>query len=685
MQPPEWRSDSLFQAILDRCPVGIAVIDYSGNYLTVNPAYCNIYGYTQQEMLHRSFTMVFPPEAQGSVLERHQRFLDEGGKLGGEWTVTRRDGTLLTVWSESVPFAQAGHKADRLVYVLDISERKKTHEQQQIAAAVYDASHEAIFVTDADNNIISVNPAFSRLTGYHFDDVNGKNPRMFKSSRHPPSFYAEMWHALHEKGLWIGEVWDRHKNGHDYLKELTVTVIRDAAGHIINHVGMFSDITLRKKQEELIWRQANYDAITDLPNRHLFQSKLEQAAQHARRTGNLMALMLIDLDHFKAVNDSMGHRAGDMLLTRVSQRLIDSVQHADTIIARLGGDEFAVIISDLFQPHDCDALAKALLENLSHPFNIDGENMFVSASIGIACFPTDSDNLEALFKNADQAMYAAKNAGRNGFSYYSPALHDAARTRLRMTNDLRKAIREEQFEVYYQPIVALDTGHITKAEALVRWHHPTHGLVSPAEFIPLAEETGIIIPLGNWVARQAIAQLARWRQFCDPRFQMTINLSPIQLRSQDFADMDWLRELDRHGLSGDAIAIEITEGLLLNAEPRVNRNLHMFRDAGIQIAIDDFGTGYSSLAYLRRFNIDYLKIDRSFIEDMDGVGHELCVAIVAMAHSLGLQVVAEGVETLQQSAMLKRIGCDYAQGFLFSRPQSAADITQLLPTAPSLP
>lgn len=681
MNKTHWDESGLFQAILDRCPVGIAVIDYSGLYLTVNPAYCDIYGYTQQEMLHHSFTMIFPPEDSESILARHQRFLDEGERLGGEWSVVHRDGSMMTVFSESVTFFPQEGPPARLVYVLNITERKKAQEQMKIAAAVFEASQEAIVVTNAENNIISINPAFTSLTGFSLEEVKGRNPREFKSGRHPRFFYSEMWRALNEEGRWAGEVWDRHKSGEEYIKELSISVIKDPEGKIINYVGMFSDITLRKKQEEVIWQQANYDAITGLPNRHLFQTKLELAARHASRTQHLMALMLIDLDQFKSVNDSMGHRAGDELLNQVSKRLLSCARHTDGI-ARLGGDEFAIIISDVEHLSSCNDMAKAVLSSLDAPFTINGEVAFVSASIGIALYPTDTDNLEDLFTDADQAMYSVKNSGRNNFTYYSPSLHDAARARLRMVRDLRKALEEQQFVVYYQPIVSLETGLITRTEALVRWHHPERGLISPNDFIPLAEDTGLIVPLGNWVASQAIAQLAYWRQQCQPDLNVAINLSPIQIRGQDVTDMPWIAELDRYGLPGHAITIEITEGLLLNAESRVNQNLNVMHEAGIQIAIDDFGTGYSSLAYLRKFNIDYLKIDRSFVEDLDGVGYELCSAIIAMAHSLGLGVIAEGVETLKQKQQLIELGCDYMQGYLCARPMPAHEITRLLCTRP---
>lgn len=677
MNKIHWDDSGLFQAILNECPIGIAVIGYEGLYLTVNPAYCDIYGYTKNEMLNHSFTMVFPDEAKQSVLVRHQRFLKEGTRLGGEWPVLHHDGQHMTVFSESVTFYPDEGLPARLVYVQNITERKKTQEQMKIAAAVFEASQEAIVVTNGENNIISVNPAFSILTGWSLEEVKGRNPREFKSGRHPHFFYTEMWQSLKDTGQWMGEVWDKHKNGTEFLKELSISVIKDPDGNIINYVGMFSDITLRKKQEELIWQQANYDTVTGLPNRHLFQSKLEQAARHAARTNHIMALMLIDLDQFKSVNDSMGHRAGDELLGCVATRLLKCSRSADCI-ARVGGDEFAIIISNINEPSACTDIAINIIKGLEMPFVINGETIFISASIGISLYPSDTENLEDLFKNADQAMYAVKNSGRKNFLYYSRALYDAIHMRLRMIRNLRKGLEESQFKVYYQPIISLKTGLIARMEALVRWIHPVQGIISPDTFIPLAEDTGLIVPMGSWVASQAITQLAYWRKKYAPELKMAINLSPVQLRSQEFYDISWISTLQHEGLNGDALAIEITEGLLLNSEPRVNLNLKMMHQTGIQIAIDDFGTGYSSLAYLRKFNIDFLKIDRSFVDDLNGVGYELCTAIIAMAHSLGLGVIAEGVETKEQEKLLIELECDYVQGYLYSKPLPAEEIEKLL-------
>jgi diguanylate cyclase (GGDEF)-like protein/PAS domain S-box-containing protein len=672
MKPTPGRNpDSLIRAILSRAPVGIAVIDYDGVYVSVNPAYAAIYGFAMEDMVGSSFLMVFPEDAHDAVLARHRAFLDVGGHLGGEWSVVRHDGIRLTVWSDSVPFPSDTGRPDRLVYVLDISAQKIAQEQQRIAATVYETTSEAILVTDTDNRIIAVNPAFTRLSGFSLADVEGSTPRIFKSDRHDDAFYAAIWESLTQTGLWSGEIWDRRKTGELYLKEMTITVVKDAAGRVQNYVSVFSDITERKSAEELIRRQANYDSVTGLPNRHRFHTRLEQGARAAEREGAKLALVLIDLDRFKEVNDTLGHTVGDLLLGEVSARLLRHVRAEDTI-ARIGGDEFALILTGLAHAEEAEARAREVLKCFETPASIGYEQIFMSASIGISIYPSDTRSLESLFKNADQALYVAKASGRNCLHFFTPELELAALDRMRLANDLRRALAEGQFVVHYQPIVDLRTGHISKAESLIRWRHPTRGLIGPDAFISLAEETGQILPLGDWVAREAIAEVVRCRREYDPRFQITVNQSTTQFRSPDFAGISWVVEMLAQGLDGRAIAIEITESLLLAVEPIVTKNLLAFRDAGIQIAIDDFGTGYSSLAYLRKFDIDTLKIDRSFVADLDGPGLDICEAIIIMAHRLGLDVVAEGVETERQCDILRAIGCDYAQGFLFA-PALPAD------------
>lgn len=660
---------------MSRAPVGIAVIDYDGVYVSVNPAYGSIYGYAVEEMLERSFLMVFPEEAHGSVMHRHQGFLDNGGHLGGEWTVVRRDGTKLTVWSDSVPFPSRTGHPDRLVYVLDISQQKEAQEQQRIAATVYKTTSDAILVTDADKRIIAANPAYAHLTGFELAEVVGTVPEILRHASEEPR--GDVLYSLETAGLWSGEGWDQRKTGEAYLKNMRITTVRDIAGKVQNYVFAFSDITEKRAAEDALFRQANFDSVTGLPNRHMFHLRLERAVDLAKTAGTMTALILLDLDNFKEVNDTLGHSAGDTLLAEVAGRLRHHVREDDTA-ARVGGDEFALILTGLSDTDCIEARARDVLRLFEKPAAIGDERVFMSASLGIAIYPDDTLSLEELFKNADQALYAAKASGRGCLHFFTRALSRAATERKRMASDLRRAIAEQQFEVHYQPIVDLRSGRIAKAEALIRWHHPSRGFVSPGTFIPLAEETGLIVPLGDWVARQAIAEVVRCRQHYDADFQITVNLSPVQLRSSGFAGIEWIREMLAQGVDGTAIGIEITEGMLLSSEPAVMENFATIREAGIKILVDDFGTGYSSLAYLRKFAVDTLKIDGSFIADLEGAGRDICEAIVVMAHRLGLDVVAEGVETIRQCDILRSIGCDFVQGYLFASALPAGPFEALL-------
>ncbi|MEO8418037.1 MAG: EAL domain-containing protein [Methylophilaceae bacterium] len=456
-------------------------------------------------------------------------------------------------------------------------------------------------------------------------------------------------------------------------------VSRTADGRPLRMIGTHTDISERKQSEAEAFRLAHYDHITKLPNRVLFIDRLEQAIKQSHRTGLPMTLMFLDLDRFKEVNDTLGHDIGDFLLKEVAKRLLSCVRETDTV-ARLGGDEFTITLTELNDLGGAELVAQEILRKLAHPFQLGDDIVYISASIGITFYPEDASNVDILFKNADQAMYAAKDQGRNCFHYFTPAMQEAAQTRMRMANDLRIALVADQFCLYYQPIVELATGSIHKSEALIRWQHPVHGLISPADFIPIAEDTGMIIDIGDWVFREAVGQVAQWRVTHHAAFQISVNTSPVQYSNRGNIHGKWVDHLQTLGLPGQSIALEITEGLLLEAGTAVINQLLEFRDAGMQVAIDDFGTGYSSLAYLRKFDIDYVKIDQSFIANLKHGSSDmvLCEAIIIMAHKLGLKVIAEGVETEEQRSLLATAGCDYGQGYLFSRPVPAAEFEQLL-------
>jgi diguanylate cyclase (GGDEF)-like protein/PAS domain S-box-containing protein len=455
-------------------------------------------------------------------------------------------------------------------------------------------------------------------------------------------------------------------------------VSRSKNGKARRMTGTITDITEKKRTEEQIWRQANFDGLTGLPNRALFRDRLAQEVNKAERSGAPFALLFIDLDRFKEANDLLGHDVGDVLLARAAERISASVRVSDTV-ARLGGDEFTVILSELEDPAAVDHVAEKILDTLSKPFCLGEEVIYLSASIGITLYPNDAVEPERLIRNADQAMYVAKHAGRNQYSYFTVSLQERARSRLRLIAEMREALSANQFRVYFQPIIDLRCGRIVKAEALLRWCHPVHGMFYPSEFIGIAEETGLISEIGNWVFMESAWWSQRWTHQLGKPFQISVNASPVQFHATEDG-VDWVKYLSDLGLSRNCISVEITEGMLLNVSPDVSSRLLEYRDAGIQVALDDFGTGYSSMSYLKKFDIDYLKIDQSFVRDMSHNQGSRTIAetMIMMAHKLGMRVIAEGIETPEQRDMLTHAGCDYGQGFLFSRAVSPQELEALL-------
>lgn len=455
-------------------------------------------------------------------------------------------------------------------------------------------------------------------------------------------------------------------------------VNRATDGKPLRMIGTHTDITHRKNSEAQVTHLAHYDQLTGLPNRVLFLDRFKQDIKKAQRTGNIVTLMFLDLDKFKEVNDSLGHDIGDMLLKDVAQRLESCVRESDTV-ARMGGDEFTIILNDINSQVNIERIAQDILNKLTTPFHLGDEVIHVSTSIGISNYPKDGTEVELLLKNADQAMYAAKEQGRNRYQYFTPVMQEEALKRMRLISDLWGALNDKQFRVYYQPIVELASGSIFKAEALIRWQHPTRGLVGPDEFIPVAEDTGLIVDIGDWLFNEVATQTAKWKQRY-PNLQVSVNKSPVQFRSVQDNCLNWIEQLRLLGLAGEGFIVEITEGLLLDARESVINQLNAFREAGMKVAIDDFGTGYSSLAYLRKFDIDYVKIDRSFTSNIRANSSDmvLCEAIIEMSHKLGMQVIAEGVETQEQRNLLNNAGCDFGQGYLYSKPVTADQFESLL-------
>ncbi len=504
------------------------------------------------------------------------------------------------------------------------------------------------------------------LDSGHPDDVAQVKAQMVRLTAHEISNFKVSNRIFRADGemVWIA---------------VSVTAIETPPDSHALHLCMIEDVTDKKQTEQLIWHQANFDPLTQLPNRRMFLDRLALDLLKSQRSRSRIAILFIDLDHFKEVNDTLGHHQGDVLLIDAARRISDCVRKSDTV-ARLGGDEFTVILSELDSTERVEAIAQNIIDRMCQPFALGQEQAFISASIGITLYPDDADDIDDLLKHADQAMYAAKGAGRNRYSYFTPALQVEALTRMRLTNDLRNAVKGGQLELYFQPIVHLKTGRIHKAEALIRWRHPTRGLVSPMDFIPLAEASGLIFDIGMWVFSESARWVQRWRSEHHPDFQISVNQSPLEFQRDDGSYLEWQRQMQSLTLSGQALVVEITEGMLLDANSTVASKLLQLRDAGIQVALDDFGTGYSSLSYLKKFDIDYLKIDRSFTRNLapDSSDMALSDAIIVMAHKLGLRVIAEGVETEQQRALLAEAGCDYGQGYLFSRPIPAAEFDAML-------
>jgi diguanylate cyclase (GGDEF)-like protein/PAS domain S-box-containing protein len=537
-------------------------------------------------------------------------------------------------------------------------------------------------ITRYDRNLrrIYANPAFCAWTGRNPGELLGRRPSEIPGGPNAQLYEERVREVIASARSAQFELRAVTSDGEEQCTHFRLTPEIDWSGKVISVLVVGRDISERVAFEATIWKQANFDALTHLPNRQMFLSRLEYEARMSRLSVRRMALMLIDLDRFKEVNDSLGHDTGDVLLIEAARRITSCVRGTDTV-ARLGGDEFTVIVPNVDDDSESiEEMARTIIDTLAEPFTLGPDEAFISASVGVTFYPDDAGELDVLFKNADQAMYAAKNAGRNRFSYFTPDLQVAAEKRLRLTSDLRTALAEEQFRVYYQPIVDLATGEIHKAEALIRWLHPERGTISPLEFIPLAEDTGLIVPIGDWVFRQAAHQARDWRERFHQDFQISINMSPVQIRHDSQICTEWSDYLARHGMSAQSVAVEITEGLLLHAEANIDEKLLAFRDAGIRISIDDFGTGYSSLAYLTRFDIDYLKIDRSFVHNLDSDrdNQALCEAMVGLAHKLGLKVIAEGVETIEQRDFLAAVGCDFAQGFLYSEPVPPAQFELLM-------
>ena len=672
------KSQRRLQAIMNSAPTLIYVFDREGRLLFCNQQFEKAVGHSRESMIGTLRTDFLP----AAIAEQHHNndksVLANGLALSIEESNQENDGehTYLTLKSA---LRDADGEISAVIGVsTDITSRKKAEKDLQLASTIFANTADGIIVTDPAGTIVLTNPAFTQITGYSAAEAQGKNPRILQSDHQDAGFYRTMWQALGSVGLWQGEIWNRRKNGELFPEWLSITTVLDPCGAVSNYVGVFSDISAIKRSQAELEHLAHFDPLTELPNRSLFHDRLSHALERAGRYNQHVAVMVLDLDRFKTVNDSLGHPIGDQLLQQVAHRLKDCVRVEDTV-ARLGGDEFSVVLANLKSGDNIVDIARKILDSIERPFSINGHAAMVSTSIGIAVFPEDGTTPDLLIRNADAAMYQSKAAGRNTYHYYQPEMTQAAQRRLASEQALRRAIERQEFEVWYQPQLNLATGGLIGAEALVRWRDPERGLIPPNEFIPLAESTGMIIPIGEQVLRQVCQDIAKWQTSNLNPGKVGVNVAGPQLFRSDFIGL-LCDVIEKFAIPPSALEIEITETCVLDNPELARQLLDTIQDMGISIAIDDFGTGYSSLSHLKKLPIDTLKIDRSFVSDLPDHPHDIAItrAILAMGRSLGFDVIAEGVETKEQQKFLLDEGCIQGQGYLFAKPMPIKEFTDWL-------
>ncbi len=652
------------------------VVDRKWSY--INPKFAEIFGYSVEELLMAPVDKVVHIDDLALVYNNLDRRIK--GEIRGiqyKFRGVKKDGSIITVEVLGNRY-ELKDKVAIFGTLVDITDVSKSTEKLRMATKVFENTIEGIAVTDKNAIIQWVNPAFTAITGYSAHEVIGKNPRVLRSEKHNREFYSRMWDSLIHRGQWQGEIWNRRKNGETYPEWLTISAICDEEGNTLQYVSVFNDISERIKREEHIKYQAYHDALTKLPNRYLLYDRLNMNISHAHRNQEKLAVMLLDLDRFKRINDTMGHPAGDILLQEVALRLKDSLREGDTV-SRLGGDEFCIILEDIKHVENALKVAQKIFKAFSKPFILRDHELYVTTSIGVSIYPNDGVDVDTLIKNADTAMYEAKGQGRNNVRLYTASMNDEAIKRLAIENEIIKGLEREEFVVYYQPQLCLETNKIIGAEALIRWQHPELGFLLPGKFIHIAEETGLVELLGNWVLLTSCRQNKQWQEKGYHAINMSVNLSAMQFQQKSLLKTvnAALKEV---GLSASYLDLEITESSAIQDPDFAIALLKELKKNGLQISMDDFGTGYSSLALLNRLPIDRLKIDRSFISNIvnDVEKQAIVSAIIAMAKTLGLRVVAEGVETKEQMAYLRDHHCDEIQGYLISPPVKTEDFEALL-------
>ncbi|HEX6736170.1 MAG TPA: EAL domain-containing protein [Azonexus sp.] len=668
------------ETLINALPDPVWLKDVDGTFLACNSAFGRMLGAPAEQIVGKTDYDFLSPELADFFRQKDREALLAGGpRVNEEWL--KHAGSGLPILLETIKTALPGADGEPIGVLgigRDMTERKRVEDNLHLMSRVFFNSGEAILITDVGNRILAVNREFTRLTGYTQDEVVGQDPRLLSSGNTPIEVYREMWDSLEQTDHWQGELWDRRKSGEPYPKRLSISVVRDAQGKIANYIGCFEDITNRKAAEEHIRYLALHDALTGLPNRFSLYERIDQGMAFARRFNQSMAVMLVDLDRFKAINDTLGHSGGDQLLVQVAKRLQQTVRDSD-IVARLGGDEFVVVLSGIENAADVGEIAGKIVHQVTAPYFIAGQEVHTSPSIGICFYPGDAVETSDLIKNADIAMYQAKANGRGNYQFYTERMRQEVAQRVTVEKELELALEKGQFVLHYQPQIDPQQGRVVGVEALVRWQHPRRGLVAPGDFIRLAEETGLIVPLGRWVLEEACQQLRRWHDAGLGHLHMSVNLSAVQFQDENLSDA--VRQaLAEAALPAGSLHLEITESMAMHNPAANILVMNTLAGIGVKLALDDFGTGYSSLAYLKLFPIDIIKIDRSFVKDIESDENDaaICEMTMLLAHKLGMQVVAEGVETPAQQQFLSRIGCQWVQGYLYSQPLAAEAATAFI-------
>jgi diguanylate cyclase (GGDEF)-like protein/PAS domain S-box-containing protein len=659
-------SEAKFATVFRTCPESISIsAEQDGVYVEVNEAYERMMGYRRADVIGRSALDlgVWVDGLERQVLVRRMR---QHGRVDGFEARLRRATGEIVIGRLSAERVMLHGQPHLLIVMRDVTLEKKQQESLRLAARVFESTAEGILITDPAERIVAVNRAFTEMTGYGEAELRGQRPSVLAAERHDARFFAQMWDSLHRSGRWQGEMWNRSKSGEVRPYLLTISALKDEQGAIINYIGVMRDISNIKESQQQLEFLANYDPLTGLGNRNLFLTHLKTGIERAARHERKLALIFIDLDNFKVINDTLGHDVGDVLLAEVARRLKAAVRQED-VVCRLGGDEFTVYVEDFADPQALASTAQRLVNAASEAYQISGHDIFVTASVGISIYPNDGSTISELVKNADTAMYKVKEQGRNGFQFFREDMNARAFERLVFVSGLRRALERSEFRVMYQPQVDLRNGRPRGAECLLRWNHPDLGEVSPGSFIPVAEETGLIVPIGEWVLHRVCRQLHDWGGRVGGR--ISVNVSARQFRQPELVEAI-RRSVSEVGIRTELLAIELTESALIDDPEKAAVTLGVLKDMGLTVSIDDFGTGYSSLSYLKRFPIDCLKIDRTFVRDIatDPDDAAIVTAIITMAQSLKLDVVAEGVETQEQVDFLRERGCAAAQGYYFSRP-----------------